>query len=201
MFTGIITDIGTVRSITRTADVDYVIQTSYPVQEIDIGASISCDGACLTVVERAEDWFKVSVSNETLSKTTLGSWEEGTRINLERALKLGDELGGHMVLGHVDGLTTLESVTPEDGSFRLALETSWELSKFVAAKGSVCLNGVSLTVNWVDGRRFGVNIIPHTWEVTALSRYTAGSALNLEIDVLARYVQRLNDAQREQDLG
>ncbi|MCR9255060.1 MAG: riboflavin synthase [Alphaproteobacteria bacterium] len=193
MFTGIITDVGTVQSVTKTADVDYVIRTTYPVAEIAIGASIACDGACLTVVERDADWFKVSVSQETLSKTTLGRWGPGTRVNLERALKVGDELGGHMVLGHVDGLAELISVTPENGSHRLVLEAPADLARFIAAKGSVCLDGVSLTVNEVDGRRFGVNIIPHTWEVTGLGDRAPGDFVNLEIDVLARYVQRLHE--------
>jgi len=193
MFTGIITDVGTVKSVTKTADTDYVIRTSYPVGEIDIGASIACDGACLTVVERADDWFKVSVSEETLSKTTLGRWVAGTKVNLERALKLGDELGGHMVLGHVDGLAKLISVTPENGSHRLVLEVPDDLAKFIAAKGSVCLDGVSLTVNEVSDRRFGVNIIPHTWEVTGLGDRKPGDDVNVEIDVLARYVQRLHE--------
>jgi len=197
MFTGIVTDVGVVQSVAKIADVDYVVRTAYPVDEIAIGASIACDGCCLTVVERAEDWFKVSVSQETLSKTTLGRWRAGTRINLERALKVGDELGGHMVLGHVDGLARLVEVTPEEGSHRLLLEVPAALAKFIAPKGSVCLDGVSLTVNDVEGTRFGVNIIPHTWTVTALGDRRPGDDLNLEIDVLARYVQRLHAMMQE----
>lgn len=196
MFTGIVTDLGRVREIEapgadRPADRRFVFQTAYDTSEIAIGASIACSGACLTVIETGPDCFAVEASAETLSKTTLGGWVAGTAVNLERALRLGDELGGHLVSGHVDGLATLVSTRPEGGSTRLLFEAPEALARFIASKGSVTLDGVSLTVNEVEGRRFGVNIIPHTAEVTTLGRLGPGDRVNLEIDLLARYVQRL----------
>lgn len=191
MFTGIITDIGRVRSVAETArDRRYEIETSWDVSGIDLGASVSHSGVCLTVVEKAEGWFAVEVSGETLDKTTLGSWAAGTSVNLERATKVGDELGGHIVSGHVDGLGVVATITPEGGSHRLVIEAPAPLHRFIAAKGSITVDGVSLTVNSVDGRRFGLNIIPHTWEATTLGALTPGAAVNLEIDMLARYLAR-----------
>ena len=191
MFTGIITNVGVVRSVEPRADTRFVIKTGWRTEEIALGASIACSGVCLTVVDRAEDWFAVDVSAESLSRTGLGGWGEGTRINLERALRMGDELGGHIVSGHVDGIATLVSVKPENGSHRLVLEVPKTLAPFIAEKGSVTLDGISLTVNEVDGARFGVNIIPHTWEQTTLGDRVEGDRLHLEVDMLARYVARL----------
>lgn len=191
MFTGIITDIGRVRSVAETdRDRRYEVETAWDVSGIDIGASISHAGVCLTVVEKGDRWFAVEVSGETLGKTTLGRWAAGTPVNLERATKVGDELGGHIVSGHVDGLGTVVSVAPEGGSRRIVVEAPEPLHRFIAAKGSITVDGVSLTVNSVDGRRFGLNIIPHTWEATTLGGLKAGDAVNLEIDMLARYLAR-----------
>jgi riboflavin synthase len=191
MFTGIITDLGAIRSIVPGGDAKFVVATRYSMAEIAIGASIACSGACLTVVEKADGWFAALVSAETLARTNLGSWREGTRINLERPLRLGDELGGHMVLGHVDGLARIVALRPEGDSLRFTFETSADLSRLIAPKGSVALDGVSLTVNEVDGRSFGVNIIPHTQSCTSFGTAAIGDAVNLEIDPLARYVARL----------
>jgi riboflavin synthase len=191
VFTGIITDVGRVRSVRQTdRDRRYEIETAYDLPGVDIGASISHAGCCLTVVEKGEDWFAVEVSGETLSLTTLGDWKAGDPVNLERAARLGDELGGHIVSGHVDGVGVVISVTPEGGSHRIELRAPAPLHRFIAPKGSIAVEGVSLTVNAVDGEVFGVNIIPHTWEATTLGRLQAGSRVNLEIDVLARYVAR-----------
>jgi riboflavin synthase len=191
MFTGIITDIGRVRAVAETArDRRYEIETAWDTSGIDLGASISHSGVCLTVVEKQQVWFAVEVSGETLSKTTLGSWAAGTRINLERATRAGDELGGHIVSGHVDGLGEVVEITPEGGSHRIVVEAPDPLHRFIAAKGSITVDGVSLTVNSVDGRRFGLNIIPHTWEATTLGQLQVGDAVNLEIDMLARYLAR-----------
>ena len=191
MFTGIITDVGRVRSIRHTdRDRRFEIETAYDLGDVAIGASISHAGCCLTVVEKGEGWFAVEVSGETLSLTTLGDWAKGDPVNLERAAKLGDELGGHIVSGHVDGLGEVISVTPEGGSHRLRIRAPAPLHRFIAPKGSITVEGVSLTVNEVEVEIFGVNIIPHTWEVTTLGRLKAGSRVNLEIDVLARYVAR-----------
>ncbi len=195
MFTGIITDIGRVRSVAQPPadsgrDRRYEVETAWDVSGIDLGASISHAGCCLTVVEKADGWFAVEVSGETLDKTTLGGWAAGTPVNLERATKVGDELGGHIVSGHVDGLGTVVEITPEGGSHRLTLEAPAPLHRFIAAKGSITVDGVSLTVNSVQGRRFGLNIIPHTWEATTLGRLQVGDAVNLEIDMLARYLAR-----------
>jgi riboflavin synthase len=191
MFTGIVTDIGNVRSVRETErDRRYEIETAWDTSRIDIGASISHGGCCLTVTEKGPGWFAVEVSGETLSKTTLGTWREGDPVNLERAAKLGDELGGHIVSGHVDGLGRVVSVTPDGGSHRIDIEAPTPLHRFIAPKGSITVDGVSLTVNAVDGQVFGLNIIPHTWEATTLGGLKAGDAVNLEIDMLARYLAR-----------
>ena len=191
MFTGIVTDIGRVRSVRQTArDRRYEIETAWDTATIDLGASISHAGCCLTVTEKGSGWFAVEVSGETLSKTTLGGWSEGGRINLERAARLGDEMGGHIVSGHVDGLGEVVSVTPEGGSWRVAIAAPEPLHRYIAAKGSITVDGVSLTVNTVEGRIFGVNVIPHTLEATTLSDLKPGSRVNLEIDMLARYLAR-----------
>ena len=193
MFTGIVTDIGTIRQLERRGDLRARIATGYDTAGIDIGASIACDGVCLTVVETREDWFDVEISAETLARTNLGAWEEGRAVNLERALKVGDELGGHIVSGHVDGTARITAMVPEGDSLRVTFEAPEALARFIAPKGSVALNGTSLTVNEVEGRSFGVNLIPHTREVTTWGRAREGDAVNLEIDTLARYVARLNE--------
>ena len=191
MFTGIVTDIGRVRSVRQTErDWRYEIETAWDTSGIVIGASISHAGCCLTVTEKGPGWFSVEVSGETLSKTTLGDWREGHAVNLERAAKLGDELGGHIVSGHVDGLGRVVSVTPDGGSHRIDIEAPAPLHRYIAAKGSITVDGVSLTVNAVEGQVFGLNIIPHTWQATTLGGLKAGDAVNLEIDMLARYLAR-----------
>lgn len=192
MFTGIITDLATIAEVAPgQAAKRFRLTTIYDLKTVAIGASIACNGCCLTVIEKGADWFSVDASLETLAKTTLGAWTVGGQVNLERPLKLGDELGGHLVLGHVDGVATIAAIADEAGSKRLTVAPPQELAKFVAAKGSVCLDGVSLTVNEVDGTRFGVNIIPHTQAVTTFGGLAVGSRLNMEIDTLARYVARL----------
>jgi len=193
MFTGIITDIGTVKAVSREGDTRFDIATHYDMSGVDIGASIACSGACLTVIEKGDGWFAVQASAETLDKTTAGDWDRGTPLNLERALKLGDELGGHIVSGHVDGVCEVLSLEPVGDSLKIDFIAPDNLAKFIAAKGSVTLDGVSLTVNTVDGAVFSVNIIPHTQSETTLGQMQAGQRVNLEIDVLARYVARLND--------
>jgi riboflavin synthase len=191
MFTGIVTDIGRIRDVRATdRDRRYEVETAWDTASIDLGASISHAGCCLTVVEKGPGWFAVEVSNETLSKTTLGAWKTGDGVNLERAAKLGDEMGGHVVSGHVDGLGKVVSITPEGGSHRIEVEAPAPLHRYIAAKGSITVDGVSLTVNAVDGRIFSLNIIPHTWEATTLGRLKAGDPVNLEIDMLARYLAR-----------
>ncbi|MBD3833778.1 riboflavin synthase [Brevundimonas bullata] len=191
MFTGIVTDIGRVRSVRHTdRDRRYEIETVWDTATIDLGASISHAGCCLTVTEKGEGWFAVEVSGETLSKTKLGDWTENTRVNLERAAKLGDELGGHIVSGHVDGLGEVVSITPEGGSHRIVVEAPAPLHRFIAPKGSITVDGVSLTVNGVQERRFDLNIIPHTWDATTLGGLKVGDKVNLEIDMLARYLAR-----------
>ncbi|WP_395662684.1 riboflavin synthase, partial [Aestuariivirga sp.] len=160
---------------------------------VDLGASIACNGCCLTVIEKGANWFAIQASAETLSKTTLGGWAEGTRINLERALKIGDELGGHIVSGHVDGLGEIVSITPEGASQRFRFRVPNELARFIAPKGSVAIDGTSLTVNEVEGNHFGVNIIPHTQAVTTWGTMVEGQRVNIEIDMLARYVARLTE--------
>lgn len=191
MFTGIVTDMGRVRKVEQTArDRRYEIETVWDTAGIDLGASVSHAGCCLTVTEKGPGWFAVEVSGETLSKTTLSGWKAGHRINLERASRLGDELGGHIVSGHVDGLGRVLSVAPEGGSRRIVIEAPAPLHRYIAAKGSITVDGVSLTVNTVEGQAFGVNIIPHTWENTTLGGLKAGDPVNLEIDMLARYLAR-----------
>jgi riboflavin synthase len=191
VFTGIVTDIGRVRSVRQTErDRRYEIETAWDTATIDLGASISHAGCCLTVTETGPGWFAVEVSGETLSKTTLGGWIEGGRVNLERAARLGDEMGGHVVSGHVDGLGRIVSIKPEGGSHRVEIEAPEPLHRYIAPKGSITVDGVSLTVNGVEDRRFGVNIIPHTWTATTLGVLKAGDPVNLEIDMLARYLAR-----------
>ena len=191
MFTGIITDVGRVRSVRDTnRDRRYEIETTYDVAGIDIGASIAHAGCCLTVVEKGQGWFAVEVSHETLSKTTLDRWAEGHRVNLERAARLGDEMGGHIVSGHVDGVGEVLSVDPEGGSHRIRIRVPRPLHRLIAPKGSITVEGVSLTVNAVEDDVFGVNLIPHTWEVTTLGEMKPGYRVNLEIDMLARYLAR-----------
>lgn len=193
MFTGIITDIGTVRAVRKAGDTRFEITTAYDLGTVDMGASIACNGCCLTVIEKGPDWFAIQASAETLSKTTLGDWGQGTRINLERALKIGDELGGHIVSGHVDGLGEIVSITPEGDSQRFRFRVPNELARFIAPKGSVAIDGTSLTVNEVEGNVFGVNIIPHTQAVTTWGTMRVGQRVNIEIDMLARYVARLTE--------
>jgi len=191
MFTGLITDIGEVRSVDRSGDVRFVIGTCYEMGAVDIGASIAHSGACLTVVEKGEDWFAVDVSQETVDCTTLGAWEPGWRINLEQSLRLGAELGGHLVQGHVDGVAVVTARQPDGDSIRFSFEAPDDLARYIARKGSVALDGISLTVNEVEGCAFGVNIIPHTAKHTTLGTTQCGDKVNLEVDLLARYVARL----------
>ena len=194
MFTGIVTDIGEITAITPGGKADdrrFAVRTRHDMTPIAIGASIACAGCCLTVLEKGTDWFAVEVSAESLAKTHLGDWKLGSRLNLELSLKLGDELGGHLVYGHVDGAGTIVSMTPEGGSVRFAFEAPAELARFIAAKGSVAIDGISLTVNEVEGNRFGVNVISHTQAVTTLGQAKVGQRVNLEVDMLARYVARL----------
>jgi riboflavin synthase len=191
VFTGIVTDLGYVRRISHNGDTRFEIDTNYDTTAIDLGASIACSGACLTVVEKGRGWFAADVSAETLSCTTLSSWTKGTPVNLERPLKAADELGGHIVSGHVDGVGKVRSIRPEGDSKRFVFEAPPTLMRYIAAKGSITVDGVSLTVNEVDGSSFGVNIIPHTQEKTTLGTLADGSSVNLEIDLVARYVARL----------
>ena len=196
MFTGIITDIGTIRSAEQRGDLRLVIGTAYDMDGVAIGASIACSGACLTVVEKGADWFAVDLSAETVERTASGLWAQGGRLNLERALKVGDELGGHIVTGHVDGVGTLVSITREGDSTRLVSAAPPALASALAAKGSVTVDGISLTVNSVEDQpdgsvQFGLNIIPHTAAATTLDDLTTGRTFNLEIDVLARYLDRM----------
>ena len=196
MFTGIITDIGIVRAVEMRGDMRARIGCGYDMAGVDMGASIASDGVCLTVVAKGDDWYDVDISAETLSKTNIGSngWQVGQRLNLERALRVGDELGGHIVSGHVDGVARIVSAVNDGDSLRLTFEAPPELARFVAPKGSVALNGTSLTVNEVEGNRFGINLIPHTQQVTTWGDAREGDAVNLEIDTLARYVARLAEA-------
>ena len=193
MFTGIVTDFGTIRSVIRGQgrEARFEITTGYDLSTISIGGSIAHNGVCLTVIDKGADWYAVEVSGETLSKTTLTHWQEGSRVNLERALSVGDELGGHIVSGHVDGVARVVSILPENQSLRFIFEAPVELAKFVASKGSVALDGVSLTVNEVEGRNFGINVIPHTQAVTTFGSLRVNDDVNMEIDMLARYVARL----------
>ena len=191
MFTGIITDIGTVTALEQKGDLRARIACSYDTDSVDVGASIASDGVCLTVVALGPGWYDVDISAETVARTNLGDWRVGTRVNLERALRVGDELGGHIVSGHVDGVAEVVSVTEEGDSTRVTLRAPGHLSKFIASKGSVALNGTSLTVNEVDGDEFGINFIPHTKDATTWGAVAVGDRVNLEIDTLARYVARL----------
>jgi riboflavin synthase len=197
MFTGIVTALGEIRAIDPIGagtDMRLVIAAPWPdTGAIPIGASIACSGCCLTAIEVGADWFAVTASAETLSKTTLGRWTVGSRVNLERPLKVGDELGGHIVAGHVDGVGEVLSATPEHGSTRWRFRVPDPLARYIAPKGSVAVDGVSLTVNEVDGSQFGVNIIPHTAAVTSFGALAPGEAVNIEIDTVARYVARLTE--------
>ena len=194
MFTGSITDIGTIRAVEQRGDMRARLETRYDMASVDMGASIACDGCCLTVVDKGEGWFDVDVSAESVSKTNLSRWNTGARVNLERSLRVGDELGGHIVSGHVDGIAQIVAIRDEGDSTRVTFELPQELAKFVAPKGSIALNGTSLTVNEVDGARFGVNMIPHTKAVTTWGDMAEGDPVNVEIDTLARYVARLAEA-------
>jgi riboflavin synthase len=200
MFTGIVTDIGTVTTVESPGDTRVVVSTAYDTATVDLGASIACSGVCLTVVDKGPNWFAVDVSGETISRTATDQWTQGRKFNLERAMKLGDELGGHIVTGHVDGLGTVVAVSEDGGSHRVTIRAGADIAPFIAPKGSVTVDGVSLTVNTVrdvdgaDGQRaveFGLNIIPHTWAVTTLGTIHVEQSVNIEIDVLARYLQRM----------
>ena len=199
MFTGIITDIGTVRSAEQRGDLRLTIACGYDLATVDLGASIACSGVCLTVVDKGPDWFAVDVSAETVSRTAAGLWQTSARLNLERALRLGDELGGHLVTGHVDGVGTVVGTCPDGASLKIGVAAPAELGPYIAAKGSITLDGVSLTVNEVrdadDGTtHFAVNIIPHTAGHSTLGELATGRQLNIEIDILARYLKRMADA-------
>ena len=195
MFTGIITDIGTIRSIEHRGDLRAVVATAYDTNGVDLGASISCSGVCLTVVDKGPGWFTVDISGETVSRTAQGQWSEGRKLNLERAMKLGEELGGHIVTGHVDGVAEVVRIQPAGDSKIIAFRVARDLAPYLAAKGSVTVDGVSLTVNNVndgpEGTDFTVNLIPHTQSVTTLGALEVGQAVNIEIDVLARYLSRM----------
>ncbi|KQN28754.1 riboflavin synthase [Sphingomonas sp. Leaf38] len=195
MFTGIVTDIGTVTTVESPGETRVVVSTAYDTATVDLGASIACSGVCLTVVDKGPNWFAVDVSGETISRTATDQWTQGRKFNLERAMKLGDELGGHIVTGHVDGLGTVVAVTEDGGSHRVTIRADADIAPFIAPKGSVTIDGVSLTVNTVrdlDGEvEFGLNIIPHTWAVTTLGTIHVEQSVNIEIDVLARYLQRM----------
>ncbi|MDE2184442.1 MAG: riboflavin synthase [Alphaproteobacteria bacterium] len=194
MFTGLVSDVGVVRRVERRGDRHLVIETHYDVDTLDIGGSIACAGICLTIVDKGslrDRWFAVTASGETISRTTLGGWKEGDSVNLERPLRVGDEFGGHIVTGHVDGIAHAVRVAPEGESLRMTFEAPKPVSRFIAEKGSVALDGVSLTVNEVEGVCFGVNVIPHTAAVTTFGQVALGTKVNLEIDPIARYVSRL----------
>lgn len=191
MFTGIITDVGRIRAVRPGGDTAFTIATAYDTEDIATGASVACAGVCLTVTEHGKGWFAVQASAETLSRTTLGEWREGSAVNLERPLKVGEELGGHILSGHVDTIAEIVSRRPDGDSVRFVFAVPPPFDKAIAPKGSVALDGVSLTVNEVEGRRFGVNIIPHTQAKTTFGAAREGDRVNLEIDVLARYVARL----------
>jgi len=197
MFTGIVTDIGTIRSAQQRGDLRLVIDCHYDMDDVAIGASIACAGVCLTVVDKGADWFAVDLSAETVSRTAQGAWTEGRALNLERALKVGDELGGHIVTGHVDGIGEVTGIAAEGDSHRVTIRLPAELAPYVAPKGSITVDGVSLTVNEVqdglDGTRFGLNLIPHTFAVTTLGQLAVGMLVNLEIDILSRYLARMRD--------
>ena len=195
MFTGIVTDVGTVRSAEQRGDLRLTIATGYDLATVDLGASIACSGVCLTVVDKGGDWFAVDLSGETISRTSAGLWQEGARLNLERSLRLGDELGGHIVTGHVDAVGTVVSAKPDGDSLRVEIEVPRALGAMIAPKGSVTLDGVSLTVNTVEdareSTRLSINVIPHTASATTLGNLRPGRQLNVEVDVLARYLDRM----------
>jgi riboflavin synthase len=197
MFTGIITDVGEIIELEKRGDLRARIKTNYDAKGIAFGASIACDGICLTAVDFGDNWFDVEISAETVSKTIIGSglWEINYQVNLERSLKVGDELGGHIVSGHVDGIATVSSIVDEGDSTRFTFEAPMELARFIAPKGSVALNGTSLTVNEVKENAFGINLVPHTKKVTSWNKTQVGDPINLEIDTLARYVARLAEYQ------
>ena len=201
MFTGIITDIGRIEAVERRGDLRVRIGCGYDLATVDLGASIACSGVCLTVVDKGEDWFAVDVSAESVSRTAPGMWSEGRPLNLERALRLGDELGGHIVTGHVDGIGKIVGVCPEGDSRRVGISVPASLAPFLSTKGSVTVDGVSLTVNEVsdqpDGAtHFSLNIIPHTADQTTLAHLQPGGSVNIEIDVLARYLGRMMELRR-----
>ncbi len=191
MFTGIISDVGRVRAVEQGGDTRFEFETHFDLDDVEIGASIACCGTCLTVVEKGKNWFAAEASGETLSKTTLGTWQVDTPVNFERPLKAADELGGHLVSGHVDGVGKIIAIEPDGDSIRYKFQPPKDLMKFIAAKGSIAVNGVSLTVNEVDDMSFGVNIIPHTQSATTFGTAKINDLVNLEIDMLARYVARL----------
>ncbi len=197
MFTGIITDVGMITTAERRGDTRIVISSTYDMAGVDLGASIACSGACLTVVDKAPGWFAVDISDESIACTAQGMWAAGRRVNLERALKIGDELGGHIVTGHVDGVGRVVSISETGGSHQIVIAVDKALSPYIAPKGSVTVDGVSLTVNAVTDQpdksaHFSLNIIPHTWAVTAFATLVVGQSVNIEIDVLARYLARMN---------
>lgn len=200
MFTGIITDIGTIRSAEQRGDLRLVIGCGYNMAGVDLGASIACSGVCLTVIDKGEDWFAVDLSAETVSRTAQWQWNEGGRLNLERSLKLGDEMGGHIVTGHIDGIGEIVAAEASGDSTEIRIRAPEDLAPYIAAKGSITLDGVSLTVNTVSdvegGCEFAVNLIPHTAEVTTFDAVETGRAVNIEIDILARYMRRMTEAQR-----
>lgn len=195
MFTGIITDIGRIAAAESRGDLRLTVQCGYDMETVALGASIACSGVCLTVVDKGADWFAVDVSAETRARTAPGQWQEGARLNLERALKIGDELGGHIVTGHVDGIGTVLAADPVGDSTALTIAAGPEIAPYVARKGSICIDGVSLTVNAVeplpDGVRFGINLIPHTGQHTTLGELQPGREVNIEIDLIARYLERM----------
>lgn len=198
MFTGIITDIGTVTSVEQRGDLRMVITCNYDMDSVAIGASIACSGVCLTVVDKGEGWFAIDASAETISRTARGLWQNGARLNLERALKVGDELGGHIVTGHVDGIGQIIATDPVGDSWKVVVSASAALAPYIAAKGSITVDGISLTVNEIEDQsdqtaHFTLNIIPHTAEMTTLDSVHVGREVNLEIDVLARYLKRMED--------
>ncbi|HKU92121.1 MAG TPA: riboflavin synthase [Sphingomicrobium sp.] len=205
MFTGIVTDIGTVRKAEQRGDLRLLIATGYDTATIDLGASIACSGVCLTVVDKSpegdDSWFAVDLSAETVSRTAAGLWREGARLNLERSLRLGDELGGHIVTGHVDAVGTVVQAAAEGDSVRIEVEVPLNLSPMIAPKGSIALDGVSLTVNTVEdggeSMRFSINVIPHTAQETTFGQIAAGRQLNVEVDVLARYIDRMTAARAQ----
>lgn len=196
MFTGIVTAIGAIRSVEPRGDLRVTVGVDWDTADLALGASVACSGPCLTVVDRGPGWFALDVSAETLSRTAPGMWVVGGRLNLERALRVGDELGGHIVTGHIDGVGEVVDVTREGGSWRVAIDAPAALAPLIAPKGSICVDGVSLTVNAVEGARFGLNIIPHTAAHTTLGGLKSGDAVNLEVDVLARYLARMLDARQ-----